>query len=58
MNRKTDQSFQPDYAVVPGETLKETLETIGMSQAELAERTGNSRSGFDLLKDRTSNPKG
>jgi HTH-type transcriptional regulator / antitoxin HigA len=40
MNRKADQSFQPDYAVPPGETLKETLETIGMSQAELAERTG------------------
>jgi HTH-type transcriptional regulator / antitoxin HigA len=40
MNRKTEQSFQPDYTVVPGETLKETLETVGMSQAELAERTG------------------
>jgi len=40
MNRNADQSFQPDYAVPPGETLKETLETIGMSQAELAERTG------------------
>jgi addiction module HigA family antidote len=32
--------FLPDYAVPPGETLLETLETIGMSQAELAERTG------------------
>ena len=40
MNRNADQSFQPDHAVPPGETLKETLETIGMSQAELAERTG------------------
>ena len=40
MNRNADQSFQPNYAVPPGETLKETLETIGMSQAELAERTG------------------
>ena len=40
MNRNADQSFQPDYAVPPGETLKETLATIGMTQAELAERTG------------------
>lgn len=40
MNRNAEKSFQPDYAVPPGETLKETLETIGMSQAELAERTG------------------
>jgi HTH-type transcriptional regulator/antitoxin HigA len=40
MDRKAEQSFQPDYAVSPGETLKETLETIGMSQTDLAERTG------------------
>jgi HTH-type transcriptional regulator / antitoxin HigA len=32
--------FQPDYAIHPGETLAETLEELGMSQAELAERTG------------------
>ncbi|MBA4394875.1 MAG: XRE family transcriptional regulator, partial [Desulfobacca sp.] len=38
MNRNAEKSFQPDYAVPPGETLQETLETIGMSQAELAER--------------------
>jgi len=31
---------QPNYAIPPGETLRETLETIGMKQAELAERTG------------------
>lgn len=28
------------YAVPPGETLLETLDAMGMSQAELAERTG------------------
>jgi HTH-type transcriptional regulator / antitoxin HigA len=33
-------SCQPNYAIAPGETLRETLETIGMTQAELAERTG------------------
>ena len=33
-------TFTPDYAVPPGETLLETLQTLGMSQAELANRTG------------------
>jgi HTH-type transcriptional regulator/antitoxin HigA len=31
---------EPDYAVPPGETLRERLEDLGMSQAELAVRTG------------------
>ena len=33
-------SFTPGYAVPPGETLVEYLEAIGLSQADLAERTG------------------
>lgn len=33
-------TFTPDYAVPPGETLLETLQTLGMSQVELANRTG------------------
>lgn len=32
--------YEPDYAVPPGETLLETIDQIGMSQAELAERSG------------------
>ena len=32
--------YHPDYVSPPGETLLETLETIGMSQAELAKRMG------------------
>jgi addiction module HigA family antidote len=32
--------FTPDYAVPPGETLLETIETLGMSQADLAQRMG------------------
>lgn len=32
--------FRPDYAVTPGETLFEVLTDRGMSQAELARRTG------------------
>jgi len=33
-------SYQPNYAVPPGDTLRETLDFLGMTQAELAERTG------------------
>ena len=36
----TTFSYQPDYVVRPGETLAEVLQTRGMSQAELARRTG------------------
>src|SRR5260221_4790775 len=36
----TTTLFQPDYAIHPGETLAETLEELGMSQAELAQRMG------------------
>ncbi len=32
--------YRPDYAVPPGETLLEVLESFGMTQAELAIRTG------------------
>lgn len=37
-NKKT--TYQPDYVSPPGETLQETLETQGLSQAQLAERSG------------------
>ncbi len=33
-------SCQTNYAIPPGETPHETLETNGMNQAELAKRTG------------------
>lgn len=36
----TQYAFSPDYAVPPGITLKETIETKGISQAELSLRTG------------------
>lgn len=32
--------FDPDYAVPPGATLEDTMEALGMSQRELATRTG------------------
>ena len=31
---------QPNYAIPPGETLRETLESIGMTQTELAHLAG------------------
>ena len=40
MVSKIENRFKPDYAVPPGVTLSETLEALGMSQADLAERTG------------------
>jgi addiction module HigA family antidote len=40
MSKEIENQFIPDYAVPPGETLAETLKAIGMSQADLAERTG------------------
>jgi HTH-type transcriptional regulator / antitoxin HigA len=35
-----ERSFSPDCAIPPGETLLEALEAKGMTQAELAKRTG------------------
>lgn len=40
MIRKENAAPCPNYAVPPGETLLETIEALGMSQAELAQRTG------------------
>jgi HTH-type transcriptional regulator/antitoxin HigA len=34
-----DVTYRPDYAIPPGETLRETLESSGMTQADLARRT-------------------
>lgn len=39
MGTKYDD-FKPNIAIPPGETLKECLENIGMTQAELSKRTG------------------
>ncbi|BAU62877.1 plasmid maintenance system antidote protein [Stanieria sp. NIES-3757] len=40
MNSTVQNQYTPDYVSPPGETLEEILEEKGMSQAELAERTG------------------
>lgn len=40
MANQIHNQYSPDVVSPPGETLKETLEALGMSQAELAERMG------------------
>ena len=39
MAARAQQQFTPDYAVPPGESLSEIMESLSISQAELAERT-------------------
>jgi len=40
MSRTQANHFVPDYLVRPGEVLEDYLDDIGMTQAELADRTG------------------
>lgn len=39
MKAKRQNPFEPDYAIPPGVTLEETMESLGMTQRELAKRT-------------------
>ncbi len=41
MTKILQNEYLPDYVSIPGETLLETLETIGMSQADLAKCMGH-----------------
>jgi len=40
MNNLTTNHYIPDFVTPPGDTLLETLQNLGMTQTELAERTG------------------
>lgn len=40
MKTKEKLAFKPDYAVSPGETLQEVMESLGMTLEELSRRTG------------------
>lgn len=40
MGTDTGRRFLPDYAVPPGNTLLETIDALGISQSELADRMG------------------
>jgi HTH-type transcriptional regulator / antitoxin HigA len=46
---ETGFPYEPDYAVPPGETLADVLEDRGMSQAELARRTGVSAKHINMI---------
>jgi HTH-type transcriptional regulator/antitoxin HigA len=48
-NRQWFPAAEPDYAVSPGETLRDRLEELGMTQAELATRTGLSTKHVNQL---------
>ena len=39
LRAKKRYGFEPDYAIPPGETLKEVMESLDMTQKELAVRT-------------------
>jgi HTH-type transcriptional regulator / antitoxin HigA len=49
MIEATANRYIPDEVSPPGETLQETLEMLGMSQAELAERTGRPKQAINEI---------
>jgi HTH-type transcriptional regulator/antitoxin HigA len=49
LTAKRKYGFQPDYAIPPGETLKEVMESLNMSQKELAIRTGLTAQSFNRI---------
>lgn len=49
MAEKIANQYIPDEVSPPGETLLETLEMLGMSQAELAERTGRPKQAINEI---------
>jgi addiction module HigA family antidote len=55
MIRKNQNQYNPNYASPPGETLLETIQAFGMSQAELAERTGRPKKTInEIIRGKTS----
>ncbi|HPL26331.1 MAG TPA: HigA family addiction module antitoxin [Myxococcota bacterium] len=54
-NNKQRNRFVPDYLVTPGEVLEEYLADLGMTQAELADRTGLTRKTInEIIKAKSS----
>ena len=41
--------YQPDFVSCPGETLRETIEAVGITPAALAERTGMTVEAIDEI---------
>jgi len=49
MGQHTEFRYEPDYTVPPGETLQETLDALGMTQVQLAGRTGLTPKTINLI---------
>ena len=50
---RSDLKLQKELLSPPGDTIQETIDTIGMSQAELAERIGRPKEKLnDIIKGR------
>ncbi len=45
----TRYGYEPDYAVPPGQTLQDTIDSLGMDQKELATRTGLTPKTINLV---------
>ena len=55
MANNMQNQYMPDYVSPPGETLLEALEAIGMTQADLADRTGRPRKTINkIIRGKTS----
>lgn len=55
MTENTGSCFRPDVVFPPGDTLLETIEYIGMTQAELAERMGRPEKTIsEIIKGKTA----
>jgi HTH-type transcriptional regulator / antitoxin HigA len=46
---RSDLQIQKELLSPPGDTIQETIDTIGMSQAELAERIGRPKEKLNAL---------
>ena len=44
-----EHQYKPDTVSHPGETLLETIQTLGMTQSELAEKTGIHQEAIELV---------
>lgn len=55
MNKNFENQFKPNYVVIPGEILLETIKELDMSQAELAKRTGRPKKTInEIIKGKTA----
>ena len=46
---KEEYKFEPDYAIPPGETLREVMESLGMNKKELSKRSGLSEESINRI---------